>query len=46
VTVEQGGDGVRRYGGPGAGQVDLEPIVIARSGNLADLRYRVGRERK
>jgi dihydrofolate reductase len=35
------GDGVRLYGGPGAGRVDLERTAVAESGQLTDLRFRV-----
>ena len=35
------GDGVRLYGGPGAGRVDLERAAVAESGQLTDLRFRV-----
>jgi dihydrofolate reductase len=34
-------DGVHLYGGPGSGRVDLEPISVARSGQVTDLRFRV-----
>jgi dihydrofolate reductase len=35
------GDGVRLFGGPGFGRVDLEPISVERVGRLANLRFRV-----
>jgi dihydrofolate reductase len=35
------GDGVRLYGRPGLGRVDLERTAIAESGQLTDLRFRV-----
>lgn len=35
------GDGVRLFGGPGAGRVDLERTVLAQSGPTTDLRFRV-----
>jgi dihydrofolate reductase len=35
------GDGVRFYGGPGVGRVDLERTTVAESGQLTDLRFRV-----
>jgi dihydrofolate reductase len=34
------GDGTRLYGGPGTGRVNLEPISVAQSGQLTDLRFR------
>jgi dihydrofolate reductase len=37
------GGGVRLYGGPQAGRIDLERTVLAESGQLADLRFRVKR---
>jgi dihydrofolate reductase len=37
------GDGVRLYGGPEAGQVDLERIAVAESRQLTDFRFRVKR---
>jgi dihydrofolate reductase len=37
------GDGVRLYGGPGAGRVDLTRTSVAESGQLTDLRFRVVR---
>lgn len=39
------GDGVRLYGRPGAGRIDLERTVVAQSGQLTDLRFRVARRR-
>lgn len=35
------GDGIRLYGGPGVGRVDLERTAVAASGQLTDLRFRV-----
>jgi len=35
------GGGVRLYGGPGTGRVNLERIGLAESGQLTDLRFRV-----
>ena len=35
------GDGIRLYGGPGAGRVSLEPISVAQPGQVTDLRFRV-----
>lgn len=35
------GDGVRLYGEPGVGRVDLERTAVAESGQLTDLRFRV-----
>jgi dihydrofolate reductase len=35
------GDGIRFYGGPGVGRVELEPSAVAESGQVVDLRYRV-----
>jgi dihydrofolate reductase len=35
------GDGIRLYGGHGAGRVNLDPIGVAQSGQLTDLRFRV-----
>ncbi len=36
------GDGVRLFGGPGTRRVDLERTSVAQSGQLTDLRFRVG----
>jgi len=38
------GDGVRLFGGPGFGRVDLEPIGVERVGRLADLHFRVAED--
>jgi dihydrofolate reductase len=35
------GDGIRLYGEPAAGRVDLERTAVAESGQVVDLRYRV-----
>jgi riboflavin biosynthesis pyrimidine reductase len=35
------GDGVRLYGGPGTGRVNLERTAVAESGPVLALRYRV-----
>lgn len=35
------GDGIRLYGRPGVGRVDLERTTVAESGQLTDLRFRV-----
>jgi len=35
------GDGIRLYGSPGAGRVNLEPTHVGQSGQLTDLRFRV-----
>jgi riboflavin biosynthesis pyrimidine reductase len=35
------GDGIRLYGEPAAGRMDLERTALAESGQLVDLRYRV-----
>jgi hypothetical protein len=35
------GDGVRFYGAPGVGRVDLERTAVLESGQLTDLRFRV-----
>src|ERR671922_385666 len=35
------GDGIRLYGRPGVGRVDLERTAVAESGQLTDLRFRV-----
>ena len=40
------GDGVRLFGGPRAPRVDLEPISVGQSGQVADLRFRVVGERR
>jgi dihydrofolate reductase len=42
------GDGVRLYGGPGSGRIDLERTTAEESGQLTSLRFRVakgGRQR-
>jgi len=35
------GDGVRLFGSPGQGRIDLERTSVAQSGQLTDLRFRV-----
>lgn len=35
------GDGIRLYGGPGAGLVNLNRTVVGESGDVVDLRFRV-----
>ena len=35
------GDGVRLYGGPGMGPIELERTAVADSGQVTDLRFRV-----
>jgi dihydrofolate reductase len=37
------GDGVRLYGGRGAGRVNLERTAVAESGQVVDLRFRVAK---
>ena len=37
------GDGVRLYGGPGYGRIDLDRVAVAASGQLTDLRFRIVR---
>ena len=38
------GDGVRLFEASGSGRIDLERTYVGRSGQLTDLRYRVGKE--
>ncbi len=35
------GDGIRLYGDPGVGQVNLERTYVGQSGQVTDLRFRV-----
>jgi riboflavin biosynthesis pyrimidine reductase len=35
------GDGVRLFGSPGQGRINLERTSVAKSGQLTDLRFRV-----
>jgi dihydrofolate reductase len=37
------GDGVRLFGRPGAGRIDLERTSVTQSGQLTDLRFRVAK---